>query len=319
MFEMKRMGLKLVELRKKYDYTQVEVADKLGVSYQAVSNWERGLSMPDISKLPEIAEMYKITLDELFGNKRMSKVVESAKNDSLEELTKEEPLTIKEVEEISAITKPSQLEELSETVVVEEVEENMLGLLPFVNDETANKIVLDLVNEVEPLELMANSCPFVPSDTLDMIYELAVSKGQSSEEFMNYLPFLSSKTCDEIVLACLEEGKNVEELLSKSAPFISSKAMKKIMEKAINEVGGDTLIRYAPFIGLESMDLIVERMLDKNKDVSKIFESIFPFISRKLVDKIVIKDIEEGKEIKKYISYAPFISQETMSKIVDSL
>lgn len=49
--------------------TQMELADRLNISFQAVSNWERGNSMPDISKLPELAELFGISIDELLGKK----------------------------------------------------------------------------------------------------------------------------------------------------------------------------------------------------------------------------------------------------------
>lgn len=44
--------------------TQMELADKLDISFQAVSNWERGNTMPDISKFPELAEIFHISVDE---------------------------------------------------------------------------------------------------------------------------------------------------------------------------------------------------------------------------------------------------------------
>ena len=42
MFDMAAVGRKISELRKKNNMTQLELADKMGVSFQAVSNWERG-------------------------------------------------------------------------------------------------------------------------------------------------------------------------------------------------------------------------------------------------------------------------------------
>lgn len=57
MFDTVKIGKRIAELRKKRDMTQFEIADRLGISYQAVSNWERGNSMPDIAKLPELAEI----------------------------------------------------------------------------------------------------------------------------------------------------------------------------------------------------------------------------------------------------------------------
>ena len=60
---------KLVELRKKHGLSQEELADKLGVSRQAVSKWERSEASPDTDNLIELAKLYDISLDELLLNK----------------------------------------------------------------------------------------------------------------------------------------------------------------------------------------------------------------------------------------------------------
>lgn len=44
MFNMKQVGKKILTLRKAQNMTQTELADKMDVSFQAVSNWERGVS-----------------------------------------------------------------------------------------------------------------------------------------------------------------------------------------------------------------------------------------------------------------------------------
>ena len=53
--------------RKRLDLTQEGLALKLGVTNQAVSKWESGQSCPDIALLPSLADLFGITIDELFG------------------------------------------------------------------------------------------------------------------------------------------------------------------------------------------------------------------------------------------------------------
>lgn len=53
--------------RKERGLTQEELADKLGVTFQAVSKWENAKSAPDISFLPVMAELFGCSIDELFS------------------------------------------------------------------------------------------------------------------------------------------------------------------------------------------------------------------------------------------------------------
>ncbi|MBE6755512.1 MAG: helix-turn-helix transcriptional regulator [Ruminococcaceae bacterium] len=64
------LGENLKNLRRKRNLTQEKLAEFLGVSFQAVSKWERGDTYPDISMLPEIADFFKISVDELLGVNR---------------------------------------------------------------------------------------------------------------------------------------------------------------------------------------------------------------------------------------------------------
>ena len=54
--------------RKQNGYTQEQVAEKLGVSRQAVAKWERGESVPDIENVIALADMYEVTVDSLVRN-----------------------------------------------------------------------------------------------------------------------------------------------------------------------------------------------------------------------------------------------------------
>lgn len=52
-------------LRKSHEYSQEEVAEKIGVSRQAVAKWENGETIPDLENSTALAELYNVTLDEL--------------------------------------------------------------------------------------------------------------------------------------------------------------------------------------------------------------------------------------------------------------
>ena len=61
------IGQRIAELRKNLGLTQAELADKLGVSHQAVSQWERSETLPDILTLPRIAEVLGESISYILG------------------------------------------------------------------------------------------------------------------------------------------------------------------------------------------------------------------------------------------------------------
>ena len=58
---------RLVDYRKKFGYSQEELAEKIGVSRQAISKWERSESSPDTDNLIALAKLYNISIDELLN------------------------------------------------------------------------------------------------------------------------------------------------------------------------------------------------------------------------------------------------------------
>ena len=56
---------KLLKLRKQHNLSQEELAEKLGISRQAVSKWENGTSDPSTSNLIAISKLFNITPEEL--------------------------------------------------------------------------------------------------------------------------------------------------------------------------------------------------------------------------------------------------------------
>ena len=66
----KTLGMIIAELRKEQGMTQLELAEKMGVTDKAVSKWERDLSCPDINSLPNLAALLGVSVDELMQFKK---------------------------------------------------------------------------------------------------------------------------------------------------------------------------------------------------------------------------------------------------------
>lgn len=66
-----KLGEKIRTLRKGRNISQEVLAQYLGVSFQAVSKWENGSAMPDVTMIPAIASFFDVSTDELFDFNRM--------------------------------------------------------------------------------------------------------------------------------------------------------------------------------------------------------------------------------------------------------
>ena len=106
MFDMQKIGERIAKLRRERDLTQADLAERLGISYQAVSSWERGATMPDISKLVELSRALGTTVDALLtGEEKEVPVMavetapEEAQEDKEEQTETEENSAEAETEE----------------------------------------------------------------------------------------------------------------------------------------------------------------------------------------------------------------------------
>ena len=97
--DKENFGTFLVQLRKERGMTQKDLAEKLYVSDKAVSKWERGLSLPDITLLQPMAEMLDVSVTELLSGRY---------------IRKDQTLTVEEVEPLVAGTLIMTVQEQAE-------------------------------------------------------------------------------------------------------------------------------------------------------------------------------------------------------------
>lgn len=92
------MGQIIRRLRKEKGFTQEELAEQLGITFQAVSKWENGTGMPDISQVVPIARLLGVSTDTLFGvsssndPEEISKIMKEAQSFISKPLTTEKLL-----------------------------------------------------------------------------------------------------------------------------------------------------------------------------------------------------------------------------------
>ena len=81
-----KIGNFIAEQRKKYNLTQSELAEKLGITDRAVSKWERGINLPDASLMIDLCKILNITVNELLSGEIIKKesYMEKAENNLIE-------------------------------------------------------------------------------------------------------------------------------------------------------------------------------------------------------------------------------------------
>ena len=109
MIDRNIIGQRITALRKAHNLTQSELADRLGVTHQAVSQWERSETLPDILILPKLAEIFGETTDHFLG------LTEEAAAPALTDMAQaEEEMHSEEPEDQEEPEKPEEPEEPEE-------------------------------------------------------------------------------------------------------------------------------------------------------------------------------------------------------------
>ncbi len=276
MFNMENVGRIIAELRKEHNMTQLELADRMGISFQAVSNWERGNSMPDISKLPELAELFGVTIDQLLGER--SEIIERAARGNMKEHFENNKVTIEEIKSIVPMLKPNQVNEIVESEKITDLRE-IEDLLPFVGKDVVNKIAMKLFESGE-------------DDDLHIV-----------------MPFASQNVIDEIACKSIEENKSIADI----APFVSRDIISDLAENMYQKVGVTALEDIAPFIPKEQLIQIAEKEYENNG--LRHFDSIAPFLNHKYLNDLAQKAIQKDG-IKAISNIAPFLDKGMLAEYV---
>lgn len=287
MFDTMSIAKRIKQARIDKNMTQLQLADAMGVSYQAVSNWERGNSMPDISKLADLCTTLGLTVNELLG---MEEKTTAAVTKAMEK----EELTVEELKEVAPMLPPEQMADMVRKLKTPEQESKdayqwithgiggvkvrigrkqtkgekkqavktgkkmdlsaIMNLAPFLDEEYLS----DLVDEAEPENLSQVAClaPFLSGSSLRKL----VSRCENANDFgtiMSLAPFLDRDTLDDLV-----DGLMVEDLWQavSLAPFLSNNTLDKLVMRCEADADMDALTSLAPFLSRETLRNLANRM-----------------------------------------------------------
>lgn len=264
-FDMHRIGQTIARLRREHNMTQMQLADEMGVSFQAVSNWERGQSMPDISKLPELAELFCTSIDALLG--RSVPLVEKAAEGKLEDLP---TLTVDELAEAAPILPPQQLDTLTDKMMELPNLPDMTSLLPFLPTEKVDTL---LRKRLESGESLSEYGAFASARAVD---EVVLQLEAAGKPIVMLVPFASQRVIDEVAQARMADGQGFAEL----CPFISSSILVSLARE--KESQEQSCVAFAPFLPNEVLNDITLTRLQKGRNIN----DLLPFVGESLISRL---------------------------------
>ena len=247
---MKQIGKKITDLRKAHNMTQMELADKLGISFQAVSNWERGNTMPDISKLPELSEIFHISVDELLDGK--ASLVSAVLDDTVDAYIEEDKATEQEIADTLPILKPGQVKTILEKADVSKFHD-ISSFLPFMDADDINELAIETLEQGDSID------KFLPFMDEDDIYELAIKALERGDSIDKFLPFMDEDEVYELAIKALELGNSIDKFL----PFMDECDVNEFAIDALER--GDSIDKFLPFMDEDEVTQLALEILRSKK------------------------------------------------------
>ncbi len=172
MFDTIKFGKALSTLRKNADMTQNEVADKLNLSRQAISKYERGESFPDISVLVMIAELFNVTLEQIIDygepTRGESSILKNVAKGNVDIATGD----ISDVINLAPLLKPSILTKISRQFEKNGIDiTDLIILAEYLSDESVENLIENATFDEISDELLEKFVPLLNHDSKEIIFQ----------------------------------------------------------------------------------------------------------------------------------------------------
>ncbi len=304
MFDTMKVAKKIKEARIAKNMTQMNLADTMGVSYQAVSNWERGNSMPDISKLEDLCKALDISIAQLLG-------METTQTAAVERILQEEeaPLTAEELSELAPVLSPAEVKKQAQRQKLNIAA--LVSIAPYLDEEFLEELLEDV--EVESLLVLQSLAPYLDEDALDRLARKAPPDDFNGIAAL--APFLEAETLDYLVKHCGQKPEDPA-FLETLAPFLDEETLDYSVKKWGGEMDAKMLEALVPYLEEETLNWLVRQRAESLDDDA--LEALAPYLDGETIGALVDRRLALGRA-KHLEKLYPFMEEQALRKVFKAL
>jgi transcriptional regulator with XRE-family HTH domain len=300
MLNSQLIGSYISKLRKEIDLTQVELADKLNVSHQAVSKWEKGDSIPDVGTLVLIAEEFNTSVDDLLnGGKNEDKhfknvgpiVYNIAKRDT---------------------NKAAEILNTGESAL-----DDLISIAPVIKTSSLDSVTKNLVDKKLSIKHIVQLAPFLSEDSLEELFsKISDEESYSVSDIVQLAPFLRSEVLSKLLME-KRDSLSIGDIAHLS-PFIGEEIDDLVKEISLNDVRCEFIMGLAPFVTIDTLKFLVGKAMDEEISFDKIV-TIAPFLDQGTTDQLAVRISGQKAESRHLAALAPFVSKQVLGEIAMSV
>lgn len=278
MFDMQKVGERIAALRRKENMTQTDLAERLGISYQAVSSWERGATMPDIGKLVELARTLHTSVDALLSGETTEDTAKVTVEEPAEKEQTQAPEAHEEAEEEQAeasffgdgmqdmmarlrVQLLEQMENVRENL--QQIKRQFAADAPKVTFQQTgkNKYVIHIPDDEE---------------------EKKQTRGKLSADMIGTLAYnMDQETLEDVLVDAINDSD--EDIVSEIASYMEPETIDRAMERATEPLTAEIMSELSSFMGSGALERCAMQALDEEDD--EMMEEIVDHLDDEVIER----------------------------------
>ncbi len=327
MINAQRTGAYISGRRKAQDWTQQDLAQRLQITHQAVSQWEKGAAFPDVALLPQLARTLGVSVDDLLnggplpptrGVTRGAIVEELARGapGAVADLVRNHPEGVDRMLEAAPLAKPSQMNAVvAHLAGFSFTLEQLISLAPFVSQDALEAALTAARLEPVAGARLADLAPHLGQRALDQWVQHIAPGTLTIHELKKLAPFLGSDTLNALVRDRLSgEAPVAPEHLAGLAPFLGEAGVSELLRRLpAGPLPLDYIRQLAPFTSSTDLERLIAQQPDP-ASLSDYLHELAPFLAPAHLKRLLLQ-VKDRLSAQTLVELAPFLDQETLDEI----